>query len=100
MADQFTVRLSERTLRRLAEAARRAGRTPEELASEIVTAAMTDEAPAASGVSEPKLDWDAISQPTPPQTTPEDYDGPHVDLDEALDKFSAQLSRERARRAG
>jgi len=35
-----------------------------------------------------------------PATRPEDFDGPYVDLDEAMDEFSAELERRLASRAG
>jgi len=35
-----------------------------------------------------------------PASRPEDFDGPYVDLDEAIDEFSAELERRLASRAG
>lgn len=68
---------------RLKAHAMAAGVSPEALATELLGRLLDDP----SGVA------------TPP-TRPEDYEGPHVDLDDALDAFSAELERRLADRAG
>jgi len=60
-----------------------AGMSPEALATELLGRLLDDPA----GVS------------TPP-TRPDDYEGPYVELDDALDAFSAELERRLADRAG
>ncbi len=101
----FTLKLDDDTLRKLTEAARKAGVTPERMVEMMVEAALVadDDLPAPPGVSEPARAWagatdddDAAGQ----LTTPEDYEGPFVDLDEALDGFSAELNRRRRSSAG
>ena len=100
----FTLKLDDDTLRKLTEAARKAGVTPERMVEIMVEAALVadDDLPAPPGVSEPARVWagatddDAAGQ----LTTPEDYEGPFVDLDEALDGFSTELNRRRRSSAG
>jgi len=68
---------------RLKAQATAAGVSPEALATELLGRLLDDPSGA----------------PSPP-TRPEDYDGPYVDLDDALDAFSAELERRLADQAG
>ena len=96
----LTVKLAPQTLRRLIEAARREGLTPEQLAERMLESfALSEDLPATdrpSGVSEPTATWTVDV----PRTTPADYEGPFVELDKALDDFSAELERRLAGRSG
>lgn len=100
----FTLPLDDDTLRKLTEAARRTGVTPERLAGMLVEAGMqaVDDLPAPPGVGEPARAWAGAMENGGANrpTTPEDYEGPFVDLDEALDDFSAELNRRRRSSAG
>ena len=96
----LTLKLSDDTLRKLTETARRAGVSPERMAEMALEAwALSHEGPrsshrAAEGLAEPGLAWaDARENDSESdqQTTPEDYEGPFVDLDEALNGFSSKL---------
>jgi hypothetical protein len=68
---------------RLKAHATAAGMSPEALATELLGRLLEDPA----GVSLPP-------------TRPEDYAGPYVELDDALDAFSAELERRLAHRTG
>jgi transposase InsO family protein len=100
----FTLTLDDDTLRKLTEAARRAGVTPDRMARMLVEAGLraVDGLPGVPGVGEPARAWvgpgedDGAEHPT----TAESYEGPFVDLDEALDDFSAELNRRRRSSAG
>ncbi|MBU2166318.1 MAG: hypothetical protein KKF88_00600 [Alphaproteobacteria bacterium] len=98
----LTLKLSDDTLLRLAEAARGAGVTPDRMAEMTLEAwALNHEGPPSSyretgGLAEPGRAWaDAREndRESVQQTTPEDYEGPFVDLDDALDGFSSELHR-------
>ena len=98
----LTLKLSDDTLRKLTEAAHEAGVTPEGMAEMTLEAwALSHEGPpspplAAEGLAEPGRAWaDAREndRESDQHTTPEDYEGPFVDLDEALDGFSTELHR-------
>ncbi|MEH6697901.1 MAG: hypothetical protein V7672_04295 [Brevundimonas sp.] len=94
----LTLKLSDDTLRKLIEAAREAGVPPERMA-EIALEAWAlslDRLAVARGLAEPGRAWADASPDqgeSAQQTTPEDYEGPFVDLDEALDGFSTELHR-------
>ena len=99
----FTLTLDDDTLRQLTEAARKAGVTPERMA-EVILEQWTladnafpepDRAPA--GVGEPARAWADETGEGPAGhdqiTTAVDYEGPFIDLDEALEGFSTELNR-------
>lgn len=101
----FTLALHECTLRKLSEAAQKAGVTPE------LTAAMTleawlladaelDRSPA--GVGEPAHAWTSVTNDggADQQTPPQDHEGPFVDLDVALDALCAARITTRAKMMG
>ena len=106
----FTIKLDEETLQKLTTAAKRIGVAPERLAEMALESLLLhhDEFPGsgqeAIGVSEPTRAWSGEANEagvTVDQlTTSEDYAGPFIDLDEALDVFSAELNRRRQSRAG
>lgn len=120
----LTIQVTEYTARKLREAAKAAGVTPERMAEMVLESALFDHNdfgwangdPAAPlhplDVREPTHAWEGVKAeivdkstggdalPAALQTTPEDYDGPHVELDEALDDFKAELERRLASRAG
>ena len=99
----FTLTLDDDTLRQLTEAARKAGVTPERMAEVILEQSILaddgfpepDRAPA--GVGEPARAWADETGEGPAGhdqiTTAEDYEGPFIDLDEALEGFSTELNR-------
>jgi len=94
----LTLKLSDDTLRRLTEAAREAGVTPERMVEMTLEARMLthEERRVPQGLAEPGRAWaDASEVRNDPdqRTTPEDYEGPFVELDEALDGFSTDLHR-------
>lgn len=99
----FTLKLSDYTLRKLTEAAREAGVTPERMAEMMVEACIRADddllAPTRepAGVGEPARAWaggtsEGAAEPDQ-GARPEDYEGPFVDLDDALDDFSTELQR-------
>lgn len=100
----FTLKLDDDTLLKLTEAARKAGVPPERMAEMVVGAWLlaNEDLPAPSGVSEPARAWAGATDEygSGQLTTPEDYEGPFIDLDEALDRFSAELTRRRTSSAG
>jgi len=73
--------LSEENTARLAEEAKAAGLSPEALATELLSHLLDDPF--------------ATARPT---TTPADYDGPCIGLNEALSEFDAELDRRLAAR--
>lgn len=75
--------ISEDTAQRLAERAQAVGLTPEALAAQMLGRLLDDP---------------ALSER--PATRLEDYDGPYVDLEDALAAFDAELERRLAARAG
>ena len=99
----FTLKLSDYTLRKLTEAAREEGVAPERMAEMMLEAWILagDSSPGPAlepaGVGEPARAWadgQGEGLVTHEQATPpEDYEGPFVDLDEALDRFSVELRR-------
>lgn len=101
---RFILKLDDDTLLKLTEAARKAGGTPERMAEMVVKAWLLadEDLPAPSGVSEPARAWAGATDEdgSGQLTTPEDYEGPFVDLDEALDRFSAELTLRRTSSAG
>lgn len=99
MAD-LTVKLDDETLRKLMDAAERVGLSPERLAEATLASLLqTHDSPAASretgGVGEPGGVWAGENL----RTTTADYEGPYVELDEALDAFSNELERRLAARS-
>lgn len=109
----FNIKLDDYAFRKLTEAAKRAGVTPERLAEMMVESWLFDDDAVPhhqAGVREPARAWTnetagarASSEAGSGQdqlTTAADYDGPFVDLDEALDDFSAELNRRRGSPAG
>ena len=97
----LTVKLDDVTLHKLVEAAQRVGLTPERLAEATLASLLqADEAPARTGedggVSEPAGAWAGEAY----QTAAADYEGPFVELDNALDAFSFELERRLAGRSG
>ena len=106
----FTLKLDDDTLRTLTEAAKRIGVTPERLAEMTLESLLLNgddfhgSAREAAGVGEPARAWAGEAEEagvTGDQlTTSDDYAGPFVDLDEALDVFSAELNRRRQSLAG
>jgi hypothetical protein len=98
----FTLKLDDDTLRQLTEAARKAGVTPERMAEVILEQwRLADAFPepdrAPAGVGEPAGVWADERRENPAGhdqiTTAEDYEGPFMDLDEALEGFSTELNR-------
>ena len=83
MADgAFNVELSEYTASKLVEKAKTLGLAPEALAADILDRLLDDS-----------------DSPSRPSTRPEDYDGPYVELEEALSAFDHELERRLANRA-
>lgn len=83
----FTLKLDDDTLRKLIEAAQRAGVTPERMAEMMVEAGLLadGEVPAPAGVGEPGRAWaNATSESSESEqhSIPEDHEVPFVDLDE------------------
>ena len=106
----FTLTLDDDTLQKLTAAANRIGVAPERLAEVALGALLLndDDFPGsgqkAVGVREPTRAWGGESKEagtTGDQlTTSADYAGPLVDLEEALDLFSAELDHRRQRSPG
>ncbi|WP_298747672.1 hypothetical protein [uncultured Brevundimonas sp.] len=101
----FTLRLDEYTLQKLTEAARKAEVTPERMAALTLEAWILaddglDRGPV--GVGEPARAWTGVTKDGGPgqRTTPEDHEGPFVDLDVALDALSAARITARAKMMG
>jgi hypothetical protein len=101
----FTLKLDGYTLQKLTEAARKAGVTPERMAAMTLEAwILADDGlghrPA--GVGEPTHAWTGVTKDGGPDqpTTPEDHEGPFVDLDVALDALSAAKITARAKVTG
>lgn len=101
----FTLKLDDYTFRKLTEAARKAGLTPERMAAMTLGAWILaddgqDRGPV--GVGEPARAWTGVTKDTgtDQQTTPEDHERPFVDLDVALDALSAARITARAKRIG
>ena len=98
-----TLKLDDYTFRKLTEAAREAGVLPERMAELMLEALILadHELPGPisepAGVGEPSHAWAGKTSEgaaTPDHgARPEDYEGPFVDLDDALDGFSAELKR-------
>lgn len=102
----FTLELDDCTLRKLTEAARKAGVAPERMAAMLLDTWLLadDDRLTPPGVGEPARAWAGATDEGCDEsirlTTPEDYEGPFIDLDEALDGFSAELNRRRTSSAG
>ncbi len=101
----LTLKLSDDTLLRLTEAAREAGVSPERMAEFTLEAwgLSPDRLQMAGGLAEPGRAWADASdsdRESDQQTTPEDYEGPFVDLDDALDGFGAELHHRLKRSPG
>lgn len=101
----FTLKLDGYTLRKLTEAAREAGVTPERMAAMTLEAwILADDGPdrGSAGVGEPAHAWTGVTTDSgaDQQTTPEDYEGPFVDLDVALNALSAARIAARAKMTG
>lgn len=101
----FTLKLDDYTLQKLTEAAREAGVTPERMAAMALEAwILVDDRPDQSppGVGEPAHAWTGMTKDGDPDQhpTPEDHEGPFVDLDVALDALSAAKITVRAKRMG
>ena len=101
----FALKLDDYALRKLTEAARKAGVTPERMAAETLEAWILDgdeldRSPA--GVGEPGHPFTDVTKNGNPgrPTTPEDDEGPFVDLHVALDALSAARIAARATRMG
>ena len=101
----FTLKLDDYTLRKLTEAAREADVTPERMAAMTLEAWILagdglDRGPA--GVGEPAHAWTGETKDDGPgqHTTPEDHEGPFVDLDVTLDALSAARLTARAKMMG
>ncbi len=101
----FTLKLDDYTLQKLTEAARKAGVPPERMAAMTLEAWVLaddelDRGPA--GVREPAHAWTGVTKDDDPghHTTPEDDEGPFVDLDVALDALSAARITARATMMG
>ncbi len=97
----LTVKLDDATLHKLVEAAQRVGLTPERLAETTLASLLQeDEASARAGegggICEPAGVWAGEAY----QTTTADFEGPFVELDNALDAFSSELERRLAGRSG
>ena len=83
----FTLKLDDDTHRKLTEAAQRAGVTPERMAEMLVEAWLLadDDRAGPPGVGEPARAWAGAAEAdggSDQFTTPEDDEGPFVDLDE------------------
>ena len=101
----FTLKLDKGTLRKLTEAARKSGVTPERMAAMTLEAwILADDGPDRSltGVGEPAHAWTGMTKDGDPDqhTTHEDHEGPFVDLDVALDALSAAKVTVRAKVMG
>lgn len=98
----LTLKLDTYTLQKLTKAARKAGVPPEHLAAMMLEAWISPDdglTRGLAGVSEPGHAWQGMAgdHGDDPQTTPSDYEGPFVDLDVALDEFSAAAITARAK---
>ena len=83
----FIIKLDDDTLRKLTEAAQKAGVTPGRMAEMVVEGWLLadDDRPVPPGVGEPARAWvDATNEggESDPLTAPEDFEGPFVDLEE------------------
>ncbi|KQW79663.1 hypothetical protein [Brevundimonas sp. Root1279] len=96
----LTVKLDSYALSKLTEAARRIGVTPEQLAATALESWILADGDlcrsggVATGVGESTRAWTTANESaaeSDPTTTADDYEGPFVDLDEALDGFSDKL---------
>ena len=101
----LTLKLSDDTLRKLTATARESGVAPERMAEMTLEAwaVSLDGLQGAGGLAEPGRAWGEASQDegeADQPTTPKDYEGPFVDLDEALDGFSTELHRRLKRSPG
>lgn len=106
----FTITLDDNTLRRLTDAAAQVGVTSERLAEMMLESLLFDRvevAQASAGVGEPSHAWtdetaevSGASDRSPRLTNAGNYDAPFVDLNRALDNFSADLRRRRKISAG
>lgn len=101
----FTLKLDDDTLRKLTEAARKAGVTPERMAAVRLEAwILADDGldRGSAGVGEPARAWTGVTNDggPGPRTTSEDDEGPLVDLDVALDALSAAKITARAKMTG
>lgn len=101
----FTLTLDGYTLQKLTEAARKAGVTPERMAAMTLEAWILEDdrrerEPA--GVGEPARAWTGVTNNggVDQHTTPEDFEGPFVDLDVALDALSTARITARAKALG
>lgn len=101
----FTLKLDDYTLQKLTAAARKGRVTPERMAARTLEAWILaddglDRGPA--GVGEPAHAWTGVTSDggADQQTTPEDYEGPFVDLDVALEALTAARITERAKVTG
>ena len=97
--DPLKIRLDPKTHRELRAAAEAAGVPPERMAEMALEAFAANDA--GRGVQEPKRAWrDTAVSPdaTSPATVPADYEGPFIELKEALDTFDAELARRLASR--
>lgn len=100
-----TLKLDSYTLQKLTAAARKAGVSPERMAVLMLEAWLLaddglDRGPV--GVAEPARAWTGVTTDSggDRQTTPEDYEGPFVDLDVALDAPSTARITARAKSMG
>ncbi len=101
----FTLKLDEYTLSKLTEAAQKSGASPERLAALMLEAWMiADDGPDRSltGVVEPTHAWSGMTKDGGPDQhpTPEEHEGPLVDLDVELDALCGTKMRARARVLG
>ncbi len=106
----FTLKLDDDALLKLTIAAKRIGVDPERLAEMVLESLLLNgddfsgSAQEAAGVGEPARAWAAKTEEAAVTgdhlTASADYAGPFVDLDEALDVFSAELNRRRQSSAG
>ncbi|MGV8928137.1 MAG: hypothetical protein ACOH1E_00150 [Brevundimonas sp.] len=101
----FTLKLDDETLQKLTAAAKRINMTPERLAEMALKSLLlkgedfSGSAQETAGVGEPTRAWAGETEEagvTGVQLTAyADYTGPFIDLDDALDAFSAELNRRR-----
>lgn len=101
----FTLKLDDYTLQKLTEAARKVGVMPEHAAAMTLEAwLLSDAGPdrGPDGVGEPAHVWAGVTKDggADQQTTPEDHEGPSVDLGVALDAVSSSRITARAKRTG
>lgn len=101
----FTLKLDDYALQKLTEAARKAGVPPERMAAMTLEAWILadhglDRSPA--GVGEPARAWAGVTKDSDlnQHITPEDHEGPFVDLDVALDALSAAQITAQAKMMG